>query len=235
MTDTLLRSELVLRRNGTVLGRIAPGEKKLIGRAPAADFTVPHPSVSRLHARITWPADAIRPVIEDLHSANGIALNGTRIAGKAELEDCMSIELGQFRLLAELVDNLPPAVLEDAGTVRVRLFSECGPELEGTIHRPEQLRDLLLDLEVRRRTGTLVLEQGRITFARGRVVDATTPAAAGRRALIALVTKPAPGRFRFELDLAPRESLLDVSIRKVLEGERSATERVGRQVKNLAS
>lgn len=235
MTPTALRSELVLRRNGTVLGRIAPGEKKLIGRAPAADFTVADPSVSRLHVRISWPADRVRPVIEDLQSANGVALNGTRIAQVAELKDGMSIELGELTIVAEVTDNLPPAVLDEGGTVRVRLFSESGPELEGAIRAPEQLRDLLLGFEARRRTGTLVLEQGRITFARGRVVDATTPTLSGMRALQVLARNPAPGRFRFELDVAPRECKLDASIRTLFEGERSPTERFGRQIRNLAS
>jgi pSer/pThr/pTyr-binding forkhead associated (FHA) protein len=232
-----MRAELVLRRRNTVVCRIVPGERKLLGRAPAADVTLGHPSVSRLHARITWPEDRARPVIEDLHSANGVSVDGRRIAQLAELRDGCVLELGTFDMSAELVENRAPALLEDSGTVQVRLFSEVGPQLEGTLRGADAVRDLLLDLEARRRTGTLVLaERGQITFARGRVVDASTEdGRRGLQALRALAAEPRATTFRFDLDITPRESRLNVSVRSTLEEARAATERMGRDVRGIAS
>lgn len=51
------------------------GGALVIGRAADSDVCVPHPSVSRSHARLSFGP---RPAIEDLGSANG-----TRIAGRA--------------------------------------------------------------------------------------------------------------------------------------------------------
>ncbi len=227
---------LILRRRGKVVARVRPGQRVLIGRAPAADVTLDHPSVSRLHARVAWPQGRARPVIEDLQSVNGVSLNGRRIAQRAELKDDMVVTLGSFELRADVIDDVAPALVDDGGTVRVRLFSEWGPELEGELRTPEELRDLLLDLEGQRRTGTLVLaDHGQLTFARGRVVDATTPAARGLVAARALIGAPRPGRFRFLLDLTPRESDLDLSVRGLLEAARHATERRGRERRNVAS
>ncbi|MBX3466194.1 MAG: FHA domain-containing protein [Planctomycetes bacterium] len=227
---------LRLRRRGSVTARLAPGERLLIGRAPSADLTLADPSVSRLHARITWPEGRPRPVVEDLHSANGVWLDDRRVAGKAELRDGVTLRLGTYALEVELGDDAPPALLDDGGTVRVRLFSEAGPELSGQLRDPQDLRDLLLDLEARRRTGTLALPgRGQVVFARGRVVHAETSRAKGVEALGELLTSAATGPFRFQLDVAPLESRLDVSIRAVLERAMTPTERLGRGDRSRAS
>lgn len=231
------RPELLLRRNGITVCRLAPGEKKLIGRAPAADVQLGHPGVSRLHARVAWPDDRARPVVEDLESANGVSLNGRRIAQLAELADGVTLALGPVELAVELVANTPPAVLEDGGTVRVRLFSECGPERRGTVRDAQHLRDILLELEARRRTGTLLLpDQGEVVLARGRVVDALAGGSRGLSALRRLVSSCRAGAFEFKLDVTPRESDLDVSVREVLQASSAVTERGGvRPVRHLAS
>lgn len=77
------RPVLVLRRrDGVELVRLVPGERRLLGRAPTAEIVLPHPGVSRLHARIVWPEGRPRPVIEDLHSQNGVWFDGRRIADR---------------------------------------------------------------------------------------------------------------------------------------------------------
>ncbi|MCW8141793.1 MAG: DUF4388 domain-containing protein [Planctomycetota bacterium] len=129
----------------------------------------------------------------------------------------------------ELGEDAPPALLDDGGTVRVRLFSQAGPELQGRLRDPQDLRDLLVDLEARRRTGTLLLPGGgQVVLARGRVVHARTPDAVGVEALGDLLTAGGAGTFRFVLELAPLESELDVSPRALLESGRAPTERLGR-------
>lgn len=226
---------LILRRRGLVIVRIKPGDSKLCGRAPTTDVTLDHPSVSRVHARISWPEGRPRPVIEDLQSVNGVWLNGRQIAQLAELKDGMTMELGCFELQVELSDDQAPALVDDGGTGKVRLFSEWGPELEGEVRTPEELRALLLDLDAERRTGTLVLKgQGQLTFACGRVVDATTPTASGMAAAQELVTAARPARYRFILDVTPSESDLNVSVPSFLEVTRPMMKRHGRDPRGIA-
>jgi len=88
------RGRLELWRRGQVVCRLAPGQRTMLGRAPAADVVLTHPSVSRLHARIIWPGDRAAPFIEDLDSQNGVALDGRRIAKSAELRDGVEVLLG---------------------------------------------------------------------------------------------------------------------------------------------
>ncbi|MBX3466190.1 MAG: FHA domain-containing protein [Planctomycetes bacterium] len=135
------KAVLVLRRPGSIVGRLAPGGRLLIGRAPSADVTLHDPSVSRLHARITWSEGRTRPWVEDLHSANGVWLDGRRIAQAAELRDGVTLRLGSYALQVELGEDAPPALLDEGGTVRVRLFSETGPELQGRLRDPQDLRE----------------------------------------------------------------------------------------------
>ena len=57
--------------------RLRSGAIKTIGRAPAADFVVKAPLVSRIHCRVTAADDALEVV--DLSSTNGIYVNGKRV------------------------------------------------------------------------------------------------------------------------------------------------------------
>jgi len=57
--------------------RLAPESVKTIGRAPAADFIVDAPLISRVHCRLT--ADrSDQLVVEDLGSTNGTIVNGRK-------------------------------------------------------------------------------------------------------------------------------------------------------------
>lgn len=226
------RPELVLRRRGKVLARLVPGDRKLIGRASTADVVVDHASVSRLHARITWTAGKSAPVIEDLHSVNGVALDGREITGPTPLRHDMSIDLGSCQITVDLFHDAPPAVLPDEGTMRVRLFSEQGPRIQGTVEGATGLRAVLLEIEESRRTGTFVLkDQGQLTFADGRIVDAQAAGAReGLHAVRALLFEARSGPFRFELELSARECTLGLSVRELLARESPVTARVGRAV-----
>ena len=58
--------------------RLASGHVKTVGRAPAADFVVDAPLISRVHCRLT--ADrSDQLVVEDLGSTNGTIVNGQKI------------------------------------------------------------------------------------------------------------------------------------------------------------
>ncbi len=58
--------------------RLASGSVKTVGRAPAADFVVDAPLISRVHCRLT--ADrSDQLVVEDMGSTNGTIVNGQKI------------------------------------------------------------------------------------------------------------------------------------------------------------
>jgi pSer/pThr/pTyr-binding forkhead associated (FHA) protein len=57
---------------------VAPGEAKTIGRSSQADITIEHPSLSRLHARVSAEADGLL-AIDDLGSTNGVLVNGREL------------------------------------------------------------------------------------------------------------------------------------------------------------
>jgi pSer/pThr/pTyr-binding forkhead associated (FHA) protein len=193
--------------------RLAPGGRSVLGRAPAADVVVAHPSVSRLHARIIWPEGRARPFVEDLESQNGVLIDGRRIANVAELRDGTELGLGSMELTVELVERHVPAIIDDetSRALRVRLFSESGPELEGALVDRRGLQDLLLDLERRRRTGTLTLADGsQLTLGGGRIVHARRDAREGMASLRSLLAATPPGPYSFTGEISIREAALDV-------------------------
>jgi DNA-binding winged helix-turn-helix (wHTH) protein len=68
----------------------------LVGREPPAAIVIPHPSVSREHARIEVAGD--RAVLEDLGSKNGTWRGEDRIAGPTPLADGDELRVGAVRL-----------------------------------------------------------------------------------------------------------------------------------------
>ncbi|MCP4703596.1 MAG: SpoIIE family protein phosphatase [candidate division Zixibacteria bacterium] len=67
----------------------------LIGRDEKADFSLPHKTVSRKHAKIEIDSSGEKLFLIDLGSRNGIAVNDKRIEGKIQLNLGDSIMFGQ--------------------------------------------------------------------------------------------------------------------------------------------
>ncbi|HEX7127633.1 MAG TPA: ATPase, T2SS/T4P/T4SS family [Thermodesulfobacteriota bacterium] len=93
---------------------VTPGGRLRVGRGPAVDLVVDAPGVSRLHALLE--ADDDRWWIADAGSANGTAVNGVRLAGRAPLAPGDRIALGPVVLaVAAITDRgrpLPDALRE---------------------------------------------------------------------------------------------------------------------------
>lgn len=75
--------------------RLAEGPN-VIGREPPAGVVIPHPSVSREHARIEVEGD--RAVLEDLGSKNGTWRSEMRLAGRVALANGDELRIGTVRL-----------------------------------------------------------------------------------------------------------------------------------------
>ena len=87
---------LILQRAGR-LERVVPveGAAFVLGRAPECDLVLDGASVSRRHARIVRESDGF--VLEDLGSANGTLVNGTR-AERCRLEVGDELRIDEFQL-----------------------------------------------------------------------------------------------------------------------------------------
>jgi pSer/pThr/pTyr-binding forkhead associated (FHA) protein len=68
----------------------------LIGRLPECDVNLADTLVSRMHARLTVQHDSV--VVEDLHSTNGVYVNGLRISHSAVLREGDRILIGTSEL-----------------------------------------------------------------------------------------------------------------------------------------
>lgn len=142
--------------------RLEPGGSSLVGRSGQNDWTLSHRSVSRSHARLTWPQQALRPTIEDLGSANGTFVDGLRLAPHeaATLTQGAIVGIGELEFRIS-VHRPPagPALLDDEGEgtgVVTLVGGDRGRAGEATSW--EQLRGVLLRLEDERATGTLGLQ-----------------------------------------------------------------------------
>jgi FHA domain len=70
-------------------------EELVIGRHPACDVVVSHPTVSRRHARLTFRDGGW--TLQDLESTNGTRLNGKRV-GRCRLAPGDQLALGEQSL-----------------------------------------------------------------------------------------------------------------------------------------
>lgn len=71
---------------------LLPEGVSTLGRDESCDVHVPHPSVSRVHARITVGGGGAH--IEDAGSKNGVWVNGTRIGRRTPLSHGASVRVG---------------------------------------------------------------------------------------------------------------------------------------------
>ncbi|MGD0351575.1 MAG: FHA domain-containing protein [Verrucomicrobiota bacterium] len=72
-----------------------------VGRDPACDFTIAHPSVSALHCELVLSNDGV--LIHDCDSTNGTFVNGQSVQ-EAWLRPGQKVQLGQVILFVENTD-----------------------------------------------------------------------------------------------------------------------------------
>lgn len=75
---------------------VLPYSRMLIGRDETAEIVIQDESVSRQHALITTTESSV--YIQDMHSRNGVTVNGTAIERKRKLEAGDRIEIGSTTL-----------------------------------------------------------------------------------------------------------------------------------------
>lgn len=94
---------VTLTRDGKTLKALQVGnDGVLIGRAEGADFQVPDHFISRQHARLRVCGEQL--IIEDLHSLNGIVVNG-RLTQSSSLTESDVVTMGPYQLLVERCDD----------------------------------------------------------------------------------------------------------------------------------
>ena len=92
------------------------GADLAIGRSRSSAIRVDDPEISRLHATLRWDGGATAH-LEDHGSRNGSFVDGTRVAGAAEVRSGAEIAVGPARLIVVLPSEStlsPPAVVDDA-------------------------------------------------------------------------------------------------------------------------
>jgi hypothetical protein len=72
-----------------------------VGRDPACDFVIAHPSVSALHCKLLLSNDGVQ--IHDCNSTNGTFVDGKRVK-EAWLHPGQTVQLGQVILFVENTD-----------------------------------------------------------------------------------------------------------------------------------
>ena len=91
----------ILEKRKAVVGEAAfatglfQSESMIIGRDPACEQPVSHPTISWHHSKLTRTPAAT--YIEDLGSLNGTFLNGVRISSKTQLQPGLEIGIGSVR------------------------------------------------------------------------------------------------------------------------------------------
>jgi DNA-binding winged helix-turn-helix (wHTH) protein len=81
---------------------LLPEGVSTVGRDESCDVHLPHPSVSRVHARITVGANDV--CVEDLSSRNGTKVDGQRIHAPATVRSSSMIELGLVSIQLRIIE-----------------------------------------------------------------------------------------------------------------------------------
>lgn len=215
MAETSTERFAVIKSLEAGTKRLQPGETVRIGRHHENDLVLRDAVISRFHATIRWDKGAERPVLYDNGSQNGSVVDGREVHGGAvPLEARTRITIGPYVLNVE-VHGLPgqAALLDDAPDA-VALFTEQGPDLEGRVETKDALRQLVLRLEVERRSGTLTLERpglepAVLTLGAGRIMAAHCDGAIALRALEA-ISKTERGSYRFSRELEPSDQAMNL-------------------------
>ncbi|RMG15327.1 MAG: FHA domain-containing protein [Planctomycetota bacterium] len=238
---------VVLRCMGHKSIKLRPGDTVRIGRHHSNDLVLNDGTVSRFHCTIEWDPDEERPWLVDNNSANGVEVDGEEVEGKFLLLGDNQIGVGDFTIVAQLKGAKPlskriersapataQALIEDEGETVVRLFSESKRRIKGSFTDAQALERILLQLEDRARTGTLVVRVGghktQLVFGQGKLVTIkgyVPEGATGREALKQVLRFPG-GSYEFTPDLEPSEEFLDLSVRDFLAEEGDQTMRFQR-------
>lgn len=115
---------VLLMKGGQVLSEhpLPPGAELVVGRSEGCDVTIADGSVSRLHARLV--ADGEGVYVEDLGSANGTFVDGSRVRGRARLAGGQEVRVAQRANAAPFVlrveDDRQPEVGEGTKTGELR-------------------------------------------------------------------------------------------------------------------
>jgi adenylate cyclase len=165
-----------------------------VGRASTCDIAVQHPSVSRMHARLTVGATSCR--VSDLGSSNGTFINGIRIAGEAEMRDGDAIAFGEvhIKVTAPLPPKPAPApfsdpdargaldvtILEQPGTLFWRVDAPEPPAAGVRARDPHRLINLLSE------AAKALMLHGSLNDILGRVVDLAVEHLSAERAVLML-------------------------------------------------
>jgi hypothetical protein len=96
----MLCAKLILQPGGPIEGEIRlPKGRILIGRNPASDIVLDHPSISSRHCEFKSEGD--RVTLQDLNSTNGCFIDGKRVT-EAVLNDGQVLRLGAITMSFEL-------------------------------------------------------------------------------------------------------------------------------------
>jgi hypothetical protein len=190
----------------------APGSVFRIGRHEANNLVLDHKSVSRFHVRLTWARGQASPQVRDEGSHNGTFLDGRRLDAAKPIPAGRAAELrvGDIPLELELVDR--KAIITGVSD-SISLFSDDGPELSGELAASTGLVELLRELEVGKRTGTLLLDLGALgraslTFYMGKVMGADLAQLSGLDAAHRILRSKKGGSFRFSREFEPQSEPL---------------------------
>ena len=84
----------------------------IIGRAPGSTVELHDPEVSRQHCRFIWDGHTL--TIDDLASARGTSVNGTRISVPTVVHPGDEIVIGPVVLTPQVGENAPPPIVAPA-------------------------------------------------------------------------------------------------------------------------
>jgi class 3 adenylate cyclase/pSer/pThr/pTyr-binding forkhead associated (FHA) protein len=168
-----------------------------VGRASTCDIAVQHPSVSRMHARLTVGATGCR--VSDLVSSNGTFVNGIRITGDADVRDGDAIAFGEVNVKVTAPPPPKPApapaqaftdpggrgaldvtLLEQPGTLFWRVDAPESPSTGVRARDPHRLINLLSE------AAKALMLHGSLNDILGRVVDLAVEHLSAERAVLML-------------------------------------------------
>jgi putative nucleotidyltransferase with HDIG domain len=88
---------------------VSPGDAKTIGRSTQADIIIEDPSLSRMHARVTFDLGG-EPRIEDLGSTNGVFVNGSQLKSAVlRANDIIAFGFVEYTVVVRESAVAPPA------------------------------------------------------------------------------------------------------------------------------